>query len=65
MPVRANVVTTWHAAMSAAREPVKPALKNAGMPATRALVAATTSVAVSSVRGPPPPRSSTETQEQN
>ena len=38
--------------MSAAREHVKPSLKNAGIPATRALVTATTSLAMSSVRGP-------------
>src|SRR2546430_10239580 len=37
-PVRVNVVTTGKAAIRAAREHVKPSLKNAGMPATRAFV---------------------------
>ena len=49
-----TVVTTWQAALRAAREPVTPALQHAGIPAPRALVAATTALAVASVRGPTP-----------
>ena len=52
MPVFTNVVTTWKAAMRAARERVKPLRKHVGRSTTHALVIAMHSCAVSSGHDP-------------